>query len=150
MPKDLFYLEDMDAIMEVIPNYFEKIHELNERFPKFIERMGYRVYTEWCLSEAKNDPDSHSNYKGEAFNKWVNDQTLYYIKRKQEKGTITGDNTDEQWRISRLEIISAALNAAVEYFKKYNDLREIPVRPLTRIYPKKSLNLRQDLRRFLS
>lgn len=98
---------------------YEKI--FNEQsvpyFPhNFANEIAWRIYTEACMNqEEKFDPNK---YNGEAFRKFVDDETHYAIERARKNGLIICLETKETFLDIRHRVLNGLVKKAVEFFSK--------------------------------
>ena len=106
----------------------------------------YRVYIEWCCDCRDVD---HWSYNGEAFNKWVRDETHLALERadfkwdqKQNRFNSDGD-FNQVYQQARKRVLEAVVGRAVELFRDWQGQTSPQTRNDTR-------NLRDSLEAYLS
>lgn len=78
----------------------------------FVDEITWRIYTEWCMnSKEKGNPD---NYKGKAFNKFIDDETYYTI------GRLNRYISDDESKKIRFKVFEGLIKRADEFFYKGN------------------------------
>ena len=124
--EDLLYIEAV-RLQSSLPD---------KEISSFIFRLGYRIFTEWCMDEGKNK--KHSEYNGEAFDQWITDE-IHYLSEREKNGSLfllSNFRNSPQRRIIR-----AVINAGIDFYS--NDCS------INSVTPKTDRNLRRDLRSYL-
>jgi hypothetical protein len=91
---------------------------------KLVGNMEWRLYTEWCCNRGESRGKFHGSYKGEAFEKWIRDETHYAIegegfKWNPEQQRFDGnDNFAQVYEQKRERVLQASVKRAVEFFGK--------------------------------
>lgn len=81
----------------------------------FVDKIAWRIYTEWCMnSDERGNPDT---YNGEAFKKFIDDETYYAIKR------LNRHVSDSESENIRNKVFEGLVERAVEFFYS-NDTEE--------------------------
>lgn len=89
---------------------------------EFTGRVGNRVYTEWCMGEAANKSTlEHCSYNGEAYERFLNDEILFYLERRAKQlGHATLCENHEEYLAARSKIVRAVVRRAAALLIKYN------------------------------
>lgn len=118
---------------ETLTCIYEKTsHEKVPYYPwEFVNEISWRVYTEACMNqEEKFNPDK---YNGEAFRKFVDDETHYAIERALKDGLIQDSVTEKTYSDIRYKVLTGLVEKSVEFFSE----------------SKREGNLRCDIRRYI-
>lgn len=69
--------EDRKNLINIHENMKDKLWGLSSQ--SLVNNIAWRIYTEWCMNpEERGNPDL---YNGEAFKKFIDDESYYAIKR---------------------------------------------------------------------
>lgn len=104
----------------------------------FVGRLGWRIYTEWCMS-GESRWDEHRIYSGQAFEKFVDDETRYEGLRREHAGE-KGVWSPEAIRGRRSEVLKSIVLRSIQFFEETGGET---YRPQDRV------NLRCDLKPWL-
>ena len=95
---------------EILINIYEDMNTKLFNWPSeyFVDKIAWRSYTEWCMNpHERGNPD---NYNGEAFKKFINDETSYAIKR------LNRHVSDEESKNIRYKVLKGLVRRADEFF----------------------------------
>src|SRR3989338_189503 len=130
-------INDAVALREI---YRRTPHDRLEDSPfTFVEDIAWRIYTEWCLSP-ESQCKYHNDYHGQAFTKFVDDETFFAMNRVIEKGLVQGGT--QTHKEIRYRVLEAIVKRAIELFSDWNSVK----------FPKMlddKRNLRADLREYI-
>lgn len=100
---------------EILINIYKNMNtSLCKHFSEvFVDRIAWRIYTEWCMNpNERGNPDT---YNGEAFRKFINDETYYAIKRSNRHVS------DEESENIRRKVFEGLVKRADEFFYMNNN-----------------------------
>jgi hypothetical protein len=49
---------------------------------ELIQKIQWRIYTEWCCNKQESDWSEHPAYKSQAFDKWIDDEIHYALEKR--------------------------------------------------------------------
>lgn len=99
--------EDRKILINIYEDMNDKLCGLSSQ--SFVNNIAWRIYTEWCM-----DPDESGNsdtYDGEAFRKFIDDETYWAIKR------LNRHVPDEESKNIRRKVFEGLVNRADEFFR---------------------------------
>ena len=96
---------------------------------KFAEQVGRRIFSEWCMAEGKDCPTKHSEYEGQAFTCFINNE-IHYLLNLRSAGTRktqpeTDVNNHEEYAKARHDVLKGLVNCAIHYMNKNQTLSQI-------------------------
>ena len=92
-----------------------------------VRNLEWRIYTEWCCNKPESYWVQHTSYKGNAFDKWVRDETHYGLERAGYQWSDQQQRFDANgtfsmiYKDARDRVLFAIVKKAVEFFKDCRD-----------------------------
>ncbi len=122
MPNRLFpTVDDEEKLIEIYKQLPDR-KELSMSSEIIIEKIGWRIYTEWCMSEAKGRSTmKHDFYQGEAFQKFFNDEVHFLLERQYLSGKRQNPRAEshEDYLNVRRQVLTGLVKCGVDRLKNY-------------------------------
>ncbi len=130
-----------DAI--ILRELYQRFHcsSLSQSSFSFVENIAWRIYTEWSMSPESQGKDHYNGYHGQAFTKFIDDETFYSMNRAFKSGKIQ-DRGNITFKEIRYKVLESIVKRAIELFRDWNG-------STTPLVIEDKRNLRTDLREYI-
>ena len=102
--------KDRSDLIKIYSQITDRLYSSNN----FVNKIAWRIYTEACMNQTERfEPNK---YNGEAFKKFINDETHYAIERTQKVGLAKVFLDESAFEDIRYKVLTGLVKKAIEFF----------------------------------